>query len=64
MTQEIITAIVIGAAAVAAFWKLYRRLGVKPKKEDCGKPQFDGGSGCGSCAADCPLKPGAPRSHT
>lgn len=57
MTQEIITYIIVIAAAVAALWKLYRRLGRKRKKEDCGKPQFDGGSGCGSCAADCPLKP-------
>ncbi len=59
MTQEIVSYLIIGAAAAAALWKLYRRFGRKSDKEDCGKPQFDGGSGCGSCSADCPLKPGA-----
>lgn len=59
MTQEIITYIIVIAAAAAAFRKLYRRFGRKSDKKDCDKPQFDGGSGCGSCAEDCPLKPGA-----
>jgi hypothetical protein len=56
MTQEIFTYIIIGIAAGAALRKLYRRFGTATKKEDCGKPQFEGGSGCSSCASDCPLK--------
>ncbi|HAX96953.1 MAG TPA: hypothetical protein DCY35_10605 [Prolixibacteraceae bacterium] len=55
MIQEIITYIIIAAAAFLALRKFWKRF-FAPKVDSCSDTKTLKTSGCGGCGADCPAR--------